>query len=206
MNQDVFDTFYALLTVAGQLALVAAAGAWLLRGRTSWWAQISASVAPAALWLAALIAGVAMVGSLQLSLGAGYTPCTLCWYQRIAIYPLVIVCGVAALRRDWAVRFTVWPIAAIGASISTWHYVHERLPDAVGASCDPVAPCTILWIWKLHYISIPMMALTALALIAVLVGIAPAAGDADADAAADVVAPGADESSMTSTHERTSHE
>ena len=113
MNQDAFDTFYALLTVAGQLALVTVAVLWLLRGRTPWWNQVSASLAPVALWLATLVAAVAVVGSLQLSLGAGYTPCTLCWYQRIAISPLVIVCGVAALRRDVAVRFTVWPLAAI---------------------------------------------------------------------------------------------
>lgn len=183
MNQDVFDTFYAMLTVAGQLALAGLAVLWLLRHRIPWWARVRASVAPVALWLATLVATVAMLGSLQLSLGAGYTPCTLCWYQRIAIYPLVVVCGVAALRRDAAVRFTVWPLAAIGASISTWHYIHERLPDSVGASCDAVAPCSILWIWKLHYISIPMMAFTTMALVATLVSMAPRAATTDATTA-----------------------
>ena len=201
MNQDAFDTFYALLTVAGQLTLVLVAVLWLLRGRTSWWAQFSTAVAPAALWLAALVAAAAVVGSLQLSLGAGYTPCTLCWYQRIAIYPLVIVCGVAALRRDWTVRFTVWPLAAIGAAISTWHYVHERLPDAVGASCDPVAPCSVLWIWKLNYISIPMMALTTMALIAVLVGIARPGSERTGDGESSATG---DEASNISKYERTS--
>lgn len=95
---------------------------------------------PVALWLATLVAAVAVVGSLQLSLGAGYTPCTLCWYQRIAIYPLVIVCGVAALRRDVAVRFTAWPLAYIGASISIWHYVHERLARGGGCQLRPGCP------------------------------------------------------------------
>ena len=202
MNQDAFDTFYALLTVAGQLALVTVAVLWLLRGRTPWWNQVSASLAPVALWLATLVAAVAVVGSLQLSLGAGYTPCTLCWYQRIAIYPLVIVCGVAALRRDVAVRFTVWPLAAIRASISIWNYVHGPLPEAGGASCVPVAPCTVLWIWKLHYISIPMMALTTMALIAVLVGIARA--DGERTEVAHTSAAGTDEVSKSSTPERTS--
>ena len=83
MNQDVLNTFYALLTVAGQLGLVLCGALWLLRGRTPWWSQLRQSVAPAALWLATLVAGVAVFGSLQLSLGAGYTPCTMCWYQRI---------------------------------------------------------------------------------------------------------------------------
>ena len=180
MNQDVLNTFYALLTVAGQLGLVLCGALWLPRGRTPWWSQLRQSVAPAALWLATLVAGVAVFGSLQLSLGAGYTPCTMCWYHRIAIYPLVVVCGVAALRRDSAVRFTVWPLAAIGAGISTWHYIHERVPETVGGSCDPTAPCSILWIWKLHYISIPMMAFTTMALIATLVAMAPRSEHAEA--------------------------
>ena len=202
MNQDVLNTFYALLTVAGQLGLVLCGALWLLRGRTPWWSQLRQSVAPAALWLATLVAAVAVFGSLQLSLGAGYTPCTMCWYQRIAIYPLVVVCGVAALRRDSAVRFTVWPLAAIGAGISTWHYIHERVPETVGGSCDPTAPCSILWIWKLHYISIPMMALTTMALIAVLVGIARA--DGERTEVAHTSAAGTDEVSKSSTPERTS--
>jgi hypothetical protein len=53
-----------------------------------------------ALPAATAIALVTTLGSLYYSEVAGYPPCTLCWYQRIAIYPQVVVLGVAALRRD----------------------------------------------------------------------------------------------------------
>ena len=48
-------------------------------------------VGPAALWLAFLVALTATVGSLYFSEVARFTPCVLCWYQRIAMYPLVFV-------------------------------------------------------------------------------------------------------------------
>lgn len=70
---------------------------------------------------ATLIALVATASSLYLSLGIGLTPCHLCWYQRILMYPLVIILGVAAYER----RETVWrvalPLSIIGFSIASYH-------------------------------------------------------------------------------------
>lgn len=45
----------------------------------------------------AIIALIAMIGSLYASEGLGFYPCELCWYQRIFMYPLVIILGIAAL-------------------------------------------------------------------------------------------------------------
>ena len=50
--------------------------------------------------LAWIVATVTTLGSLYYSEHAGFVPCELCWYQRIVMYPLVIVLGVAWLRRD----------------------------------------------------------------------------------------------------------
>ncbi|NLV13698.1 disulfide bond formation protein B [Haloarcula argentinensis] len=70
---------------------------------------------------ATAVAAVATAGSLYLSLGLGLTPCRLCWYQRILMYPLVIVLGVAAVeRRPGAVR-TALPLAVPGAAIAAYH-------------------------------------------------------------------------------------
>ena len=96
-----------------------------------------------ALPLATAVAAVATAGSLYLSEVAGYVPCLLCWYQRIAMYPLVIILGVAALRRDRSVWLTAVPIASIGAAISAWHIMIEQRPQ-LGGVCDPVAPCASL--------------------------------------------------------------
>ncbi len=63
-------------------------------------------------WAAATLA---MAGSLYFSEIAHYTPCTLCWYQRIAMYPLVLILAIAAIRRDIGIRRYAIPLAAVGA-------------------------------------------------------------------------------------------
>ena len=69
---------------------------------TSW----ARAVAPQSVVFAWIVATVTTLGSLYYSEHAGFVPCELCWYQRIVMYPLVIVLGVAALRRDRAVWIT----------------------------------------------------------------------------------------------------
>jgi disulfide bond formation protein DsbB len=120
-----------------------------------------------ALPLATAVATVATAGSLYLSEVAGYVPCTLCWYQRIAMYPLVIVLGVAAWRRDRGVWRTALPIALIGAAIAVWHIAIERNPS-LGGACDPAAPCSLLWVNEFGFLTLPTMALIGFVTIAVL--------------------------------------
>jgi len=120
-----------------------------------------------ALPLATVIASVATIGSLFFSEVANYTPCVLCWYQRIAMYPLVIIVGVAALRRDAHVFKTVLPVTAIGAGVSIWHIMIERRP-ALGGMCDPNAPCALKWINEFGFLTLPTMALIAFIAISLL--------------------------------------
>lgn len=70
---------------------------------------------------ATVIASVATAGSLYLSLGLGLTPCRLCWYQRILMYPLVVVLGVAAVENRPGVVWTALPLAMPGAAIAAYH-------------------------------------------------------------------------------------
>ncbi|MRA58622.1 disulfide bond formation protein B, partial [Bacillus thuringiensis] len=44
---------------------------------------------------------VATSGSLFLSEIMKYEPCTLCWYQRIFMYPLVILLGIGIVKKDY---------------------------------------------------------------------------------------------------------
>jgi disulfide bond formation protein DsbB len=170
--------FLALLTVAANLALVAAL-VLLVGGRLSPAIarvrdDVVDAVRPIALPFAAVVALVATLGSLWLSEGANFPPCKLCWYQRIAMYPLAVLLGLAAVRRDAMIRFYGWAIAGIGLTISTYHYVLERFPSLESsASCDPITPCSVVWVWKFHYISIPFMAGSAFALIALLLALVP---------------------------------
>ena len=126
------------------------------------------TVAPSALTLAFVVAAVSMAGSLYFSEVAHFVPCRLCWYQRIAMYPLVPVLGLAALRRDANIRIYGIALAGIGAVLSSYHVVLERYPSLESGVCDPTNPCTLIWIRRFGYLTIPTMALSAFAAIVVL--------------------------------------
>jgi disulfide bond formation protein DsbB len=121
----------------------------------------------AALPLATAVAAVATAGSLYASEVAGYVPCTLCWYQRIAMYPLVVVMGVAAVRGDRQVWRTAVPLATIGSAIAIWHIAIERFPR-LGGVCDPAAPCAIRWVEEFGFLTLPTMALIGFVTVGVL--------------------------------------
>jgi disulfide bond formation protein DsbB len=158
--------FFALLTIGADVFVVAA---MILRAsRSSMWTRFRDALAPNALWFAWIVATVATLGSLYLSEVAHFIPCTLCWYQRIGMYPLPVILGIAAFRRDLGVRRYVVPMAAIAGFISLYHYQLERFPGQGESFCTVQAPCTIVWIWRFHFISIPFMALSAFALIVTL--------------------------------------
>ena len=169
--QDV-TLLLAMLAVVAE-AGVALALAVAIGGR--WSTRLAAArdalveiVGPWTLELALGVAVVATLGSLYLSEVANFVPCRLCWYQRIAMYPLVPVLGVAVARRDHGVRFYVLPVAVIGGLISTYHVLLERFPSLESGVCEATNPCTLLWVRRFGYLTIPTMALSAFALIVVL--------------------------------------
>jgi disulfide bond formation protein DsbB len=188
MSVQTFSLFFALLTVGANVFVLIAVGQALT-------ARFSERSSPAlgrlrdvvggsALILAWVVSLVATLGSLYLSEVAHFVPCPLCWYQRIAMYPLVIVLGIAAFRSDFGIRRYVLPVVAIGAAISVYHYQLERFPSQTSLACSVDIPCTTVWIWRFHYISIPFMALSAFALIAALLLLGPSdAEEFDEDAA-----------------------
>ncbi|MEX0767301.1 MAG: disulfide oxidoreductase [Microthrixaceae bacterium] len=121
-----------------------------------------------ALPLAFGVALACTLGSLYLSDIAKFPPCKLCWYQRIAMYPEVLLLGIAAIRKDVLIKFYAVPLALIGLGISIYHYLVERFPDTVSFSCTSDVPCSTVWVWKFHFLSIPAMAGIGFALISVL--------------------------------------
>jgi disulfide bond formation protein DsbB len=126
-----------------------------------------------ALPLAWLVALTATLGSLYYSEVANFIPCKLCWYQRIAMYPLAVILGIAALKRDVSVRLYALPLVTVGGAVSIYHYLVERFPDLAGSMCDPAAPCSFLWVWEFHFISIPFQALSGFVLIGALMFLLP---------------------------------
>ena len=163
MTPLVVTTFLALLVLIaaiGAIGLVilavasrgSEAAAGLLDG-------LRASIGPAGLWLAFIVSLVAVLGSLHLSEIVGFVPCTLCWYQRIAMYPLVLLLGIAAVRTDTAIRRYAVPLASIGGLISAYHVAVQRLPGLPSGSCSLDVPCSAIYVERFGFVTIPVMAL-----------------------------------------------
>jgi len=177
VDKDVAILFFALLATLAQAVVVAAAVLWLGSKASTRVDRVKqsvlAAVGPQALAMAAVVATVCTLGSLYLSeADPRFLPCRLCWFQRTAMYPLVVVLGVAAARRDLGARLTGAILAGIGACTSIWHLLVEQYPNLESSSCDPNNPCSFKWVDQWGYLTIPGMALSGFALILVLLAAA----------------------------------
>jgi disulfide bond formation protein DsbB len=142
------------------------------------------SLAPNAVGMAWIVAMLATVGSLYFSEVAHYDPCRLCWFQRIAMYPLVVILGIAAFRRDDGVRIYGQALAAIGAVIAGYHLALEWIPALDTGACGIGPSCTVVWFRALGFISLPFLALSAFLLILTLLTVHASHARSGADEAA----------------------
>lgn len=109
-------------------------------------------------WTIALISSA---GSLFFSEVMELPPCVLCWYQRIAMYPLVIVLGIGIIVNDRRVKYYSLPLALAGLAISVYHNLlyYGIIPESI-TPCTQGVSCTSRQIEWLGFITIPLMALT----------------------------------------------
>lgn len=109
---------------------------------------------------------VATLGSLYFSEIAKFPPCVLCWYQRIAMYPLTVLLAVGLIRRDKNTPYYVLPIAIIGWLISAYHNLlyYKILPEAM-VPCVAGVSCTTRFFAWFGFITIPLLSFTALSVV-----------------------------------------
>jgi len=108
-----------------------------------------------------LVAAVATAGSLYFSEIAGLVPCELCWYQRILMYPLVVILGVAAYEGRSGVWKTALPLSTLGIMVSGYHTMLQLTPTvqcSLGVGCGAIQ-------WQASIFTIPRLALLAFVLI-----------------------------------------
>ncbi|WP_341769670.1 disulfide oxidoreductase [Effusibacillus lacus] len=115
---------------------------------------------------------VAVLGSLYFSEVAGYVPCTLCWFQRIFMYPLAVILGIASYRGDTHITNYVLPFSIIGGSFSLYHYLEQKISYFGELTpCRVGIPCNVEYINWFGFITIPFLALACFFLITVIMWI-----------------------------------
>ena len=118
-------------------------------------------------YLAWIIALLATVGSLFFSEVMNLPPCVLCWYQRIAMYPLVLIIAAGIVLRDKRMKYYALPVCLSGLTVAVYHNLlyYEILPESI-APCTQGISCTSVQIEWLGFITIPFLSLTAFVVIA----------------------------------------
>jgi disulfide bond formation protein DsbB len=175
---DAVSTGLATLAVllAGALALLAllALASMFSAGARRVLTGVRETVCGGELWAAWAVALVSMLGSLYFSEVDNFVPCKLCWLQRIAMYPLVLILLVAALRGDVRAGVPyafVFPI--VGILIAGYHIYIEINPGAETSSCRVGgASCATKWIDKFGFVTIPALAIVAFSTILTLLALA----------------------------------
>ncbi|MEN1989372.1 disulfide oxidoreductase [Paenibacillus hubeiensis] len=129
----------------------------------------SAKHADKRLFLAWAVSVIATGGSLYFSEIKGFIPCDLCWFQRIFMYPLTIVLGIAYFKDDFKIGRYVLPLSIIGGCISLYHVVIQRVYSATGSAvaCGQI-PCYTDYLNWFGFITIPLLALIAFMIITVM--------------------------------------
>lgn len=131
--------------------------------------KLAGIVGENAIVLSLIVASMATISSLFLSEVAGFPPCKLCWYQRIFMYPQVIVLGAAMWLNDLKARITALILSVIGLIIGIYHVLVQFFPASFKCS-DEIANCALKSFTYYGFITIPVMSVTAfLAIILLLI-------------------------------------
>ena len=158
---ETFLTLGSLLVLAGLVSLALSAPLeW--SGGVSPLSWIADRLYGVELWGAFALAAIAMSGSLYFSEVANYIPCTLCWYQRIAMYPLVVLFGIAAVRRDRGIAPYGLVLSVVGAVIAVYHLQLTWFPEQA-SFCKQGALCEVEWFKIWGFSTIPYLSLVAFA-------------------------------------------
>lgn len=159
--------FLSVLTVATHVLIVVLLLSMFIKKKP--FIQIRAFFAKRKGLFAAIVASTAFVGSMFYSQVAKYTPCLLCWYQRIAIFPQFALLWFAYVRKEVeTIKWYMLPLLLVGLAISGYHWMIQLFPPDNPGPCGLEASCVARYIYEMNHITIATMAFTACLLVLIL--------------------------------------
>jgi disulfide bond formation protein DsbB len=120
-----------------------------------------------------LLACISTLGSLFFSEVMGFPPCVLCWYQRICMYPLVLILPAGMIRFDPNIARYTLPLSLLGALIAVFHLllVAGYIPESI-KPCVQGVPCTEVQVQWFGFVTIPLLSALSFLLISALLVLA----------------------------------
>ncbi len=112
------------------------------------------------------LALIATAGSLFMSEILHWTPCVLCWYQRLMLYPLVIIFGAAIVKKISNLEYIVFPMVAIGMLVAFYHNLlqYRIIPESL-APCQAGVSCLTPYNVWFNFLTVPLLSFITFAVI-----------------------------------------
>ena len=131
--------------------------------------QLSEAVTWNMIFVCWLIALTGTAGSLFFSEVLNFPPCVLCWYQRIFLYPLVLVFMVGMVRKEITHLYYALPISLFGLIIAIYHNLlfYGFISKAL-SPCSSGVSCSEKYIEGIGFISIPFLSAVSFFLIVIV--------------------------------------
>ena len=125
------------------------------------------------LFIAWLVALFAMLFSLYSSEVLGMFVCHLCWYQRVCLFPLVLILGIGAFNGDIdVVRYAIG-LPIIGCAFAIYQYLEQMIPGFSPINiCSVGGDCSVIHFKWLGFITFPLLSVFACAIIILLLCLA----------------------------------
>ncbi|MBP9757589.1 MAG: disulfide bond formation protein B [Candidatus Pacebacteria bacterium] len=167
MPTDTLNQLLGTGTLALQVVTLGLIVALLLRKKVSGFNDVISQVGALALPLAFVSTLVSSALTLYYSDVLGFEPCPLCWWQRVFMYPQVILFALA-LSRNIPVRLISITLSILGLGVALYHHALQMLPSG-SLPCPATGPsCSQITLLEYGYITYPLMAATLFAFLIVL--------------------------------------
>lgn len=116
-----------------------------------------------------LLASVSTLGALFFGEVMQLPPCVLCWYQRIFMFPLVVILPIGLFPFDPKVIRYALPLATIGWLIAVFHQllIAGVIPESI-KPCTQGVPCSYTVIEWFGFLTIPILAVAGFTTLVVL--------------------------------------
>jgi len=116
-----------------------------------------------------IVASIATLGSLFFSEVMEFIPCSMCWYQRIFMYPLVLIFLINLLYPDDKLFKYSAPLVFVGLGFAIYHnlLMWGIVPESA-VPCKQGVPCSTEYFEYFGFVNIPFLSLAAYGIIAIL--------------------------------------
>lgn len=165
------DQWLGIGTLAMQIVGVAFLAVLFLKNKFPDLRDVAAQIAKWGMWIGFLLSLGGSAMTLFYSEILGFAPCGLCWLQRVFLYPIVVLLGIALWKRDRGIADYVIGLSIVGGLVALYqHYLQMGGADVLPcpATISQSADCASRFFFEFGYITFPFMAATLFAFLIIL--------------------------------------